>query len=150
MANKKIFILGVNGFIGSSLAWKILKKTDWEIVGMDLGMNKIENCLKNERFGFFKKNILTDKDWIEEQIKACDVVIPLVAIATPTLYVKDPLRVYELDNESNGDLVKKSAKVDQRIIFPTKISTNTTRPSFSAPCRKNAGFTRASNRCSTA
>ena len=86
---------------------------------MDLGMNKIENYLKNERFGFFKKNILTDKDWIEEQIKACDVVIPLVAIATPTLYVKDPLRVYELDYESNVDIVKKCAKYDKRIIVPS-------------------------------
>ena len=66
---QKIFILGVNGFIGSSLAWKILQKTDWEIVGMDLGKNKIGHCLGNPRFSFFEKNILTDRDWIEEQIK---------------------------------------------------------------------------------
>ena len=53
MSAKKIFIMGVNGFIGSSLAWKILNKTDWEIVGMDLSDNKIPNCLKFEKFKFF-------------------------------------------------------------------------------------------------
>ena len=111
--------MGVNGFIGSSLAWKILQKTEWEIVGMDLGTNKIGHCLGNPRFAFFEKNIFTDKDWIEEQIKECDVVVPLVAIATPTLYVKDPLRVYELDYESNIDIVKKCAKYGKRIVFPS-------------------------------
>ncbi len=116
---QKIFILGVNGFIGSSLAWKILQKTDWEIVGMDLGKNKIGHCLGNPRFHFFEKNILTDRDWIEEQIKDCDTIVPLVAIATPTLYVKDPLRVYELDYESNVEIVKLCAKYGKRIIFPS-------------------------------
>ena len=119
MATKKILILGVNGFIGSSLAWKILKRTEWEVVGMDLSSNKIENCLKCDRFKFFKKNILEDKAWIEEAVKNADTVVPLVAIATPSLYVKDPLRVYELDYESNIDIVKLCAKYGKRIIFPS-------------------------------
>lgn len=119
MSAKKIFIMGVNGFIGSSLAWKILNKTDWEIVGMDLSDNKIPNCLKFEKFKFYQKNILTDKEWIEEQIAQCDVVVPLIAIATPRLYVQDPLRIYELDYEANVEIVKLCAKYDKRIVFPS-------------------------------
>ena len=119
MAVKKIFIMGVNGFIGSSLAWKILNKTDWEIVGMDLSTNKISNCLKFEKFNFYQKNILTDKDWIEEQIQACDTIVPLIAIATPRLYVQDPLRIYELDYEANVEIVKLCSKYDKRIVFPS-------------------------------
>ncbi len=111
--------MGVNGFIGSSLAWKILNKTDWEIVGMDLASNKIKNCLDKKNFSFFEKNILTDKDWIEEQIKNCDVVVPLIAIATPKLYVQDPLRIYELDYESNIEIVKMCSKYGKRIVFPS-------------------------------
>ena len=111
--------MGVNGFIGSSLAWKILNKTDWEIVGMDLSDNKIPNCLKFEKFKFHQKNILTDKEWIEEQIAQCDVVVPLIAIATPRLYVQDPLRIYELDYEANVDIVKLCAKYGKRIVFPS-------------------------------
>ena len=111
--------MGVNGFIGSSLAWKILKKTNWTIVGADLASNKIQNCLGRERFEFQKKDIIKDADWVEEQIKACDTVVPLVAIATPALYVKDPLRVYHLDYEANIDIVKKCVKYGKRIVFPS-------------------------------
>ena len=111
--------MGVNGFIGSSLAWKILKKTNWSIVGADLASNKIQNCLGHERFEFQKKDIIKDADWVEEQIKACDTVVPLVAIATPALYVKDPLRVYNLDYEANIDIVKKCVKYGKRIVFPS-------------------------------
>ena len=118
-SSKKILILGVNGFIGSSLAWKILKKTNWTIVGADLASNKIQNCLGRERFEFQKKDIIKDADWVEEQIKACDTVVPLVAIATPALYVKDPLRVYHLDYEANIDIVKKCVKYGKRIAFPS-------------------------------
>ena len=118
-SSKKILILGVNGFIGSSLAWKILKKTNWTIVGADLASNKIQNCLGRERFEFQKKDIIKDADWVEEQIKACDTVVPLVAIATPALYVKDPLRVYHLDYEANIDIVKKCVKYGKRIVFPS-------------------------------
>ena len=103
---KKILILGVNGFIGSSLAWKILNKTDWEVTGVDLGDNKIAHCLGMPNFKFHKKNVLTETEWIEGAVKNCDVVLPLVAIATPAMYVSDPLRVYNLDYESNIAIVK--------------------------------------------
>ncbi len=118
-SSKKILILGVNGFIGSSLAWKILKKTNWTVVGADLASNKIQNCLGRERFEFHKKDIVKDSEWVEGQIAACDTVVPLVAIATPALYVKDPLRVYGLDYEANADIVKKCAKHGKRIVFPS-------------------------------
>ena len=118
-SSKKILILGINGFIGSSLAWKILKKTNWTVVGADLASNKIRNCLGRERFEFHEKDIVKDAEWVEKQIAGCDTVVPLVAIATPALYVKDPLRVYRLDYEANADIVKKCAKHGKRIVFPS-------------------------------
>ena len=78
--SKKILILGVNGFIGSSLAWKILKKTNWTVVGADLASNKIQNCLGRERFEFHKKDIVKDAEWVEGQIAACDTVVAHVGM----------------------------------------------------------------------
>ena len=117
--SKKILILGANGFIGSSLSWAILKHTDWEVYAFDMSDKKLAHCLKNERFHFFEGDVNIHKEWIEYHIKKCDVVIPLIAIATPTLYVQDPIRVFNLDFESNLDIVKKCVKYGRRIIFPS-------------------------------
>ena len=58
-------------------------------------------------------------DWIEQQIKAADVVLPLVAIATPALYVQAPLRVFELDFEANLAVVRLCVKHQKRVVFPS-------------------------------
>lgn len=116
---KKILILGANGFIGSSLALRILTDTNWEVIAADIRDNKLSNCFNYDKFKFFNKNVLEDSEWIESAVKDCDVVLPLVAIATPSTYVKDPLRVYRLDYESNMEIVKLCAKYGKRIVFPS-------------------------------
>ena len=116
---KKILILGVNGFIGHHLAQRILSTTRWQIVGMDLSSNKISALLKNKRFQFHKGDITQQLKWIDRQVRACDVVLPLVAIATPATYVTDPLRVFELDFEANLPIVRACAKHGKRLIFPS-------------------------------
>src|SRR3989344_2518602 len=98
----KVLILGVNGFIGNSLTERILKDTDWEVYGMDMASNKLEGSLGHERFRFVEGDITINREWIEYHVKKCDVVLPLVAIATPATYVQDPLRVFELDFEVYG------------------------------------------------
>ena len=115
----KILILGVNGFIGNSLAAKILTETEWEIFGLDIRNDKLDNCLSHERFHFVEGDIAINKEWIEYHVKKCDVVIPLVAIATPATYVKEPLSVFELDFEENLKVVRLCVKYKRRLIFPS-------------------------------
>ena len=116
---KKILILGVNGFIGHHLSQRILDTTDWEVYGMDMNRERVRPFLDNPRFHFFEGDITINKEWIEYHIKKCDVVLPLVAIATPATYVKDPLRVFELDFEANLPFVRSCVKYRKRIIFPS-------------------------------
>jgi nucleoside-diphosphate-sugar epimerase len=116
---QRVLILGVNGFIGNSLTWHLLNNYDWEVYGMDIGSNKLEHCLDHPRFKFFEGDITINKEWIEYHVRKCDVVVPLVAIATPALYVKDPIRVYELDFEANMEIVRKCVKHKKRLIFPS-------------------------------
>ncbi len=115
----KILILGVNGFIGNALVRRILQNRDWEVFGMDLHSNKLGDSLHHPRFHFLEGDIAINKEWIEYHIKKCDVVLPLVAIATPMAYVKKPLLVFELDFEENLRIVRQCVKYGTRIIFPS-------------------------------
>jgi nucleoside-diphosphate-sugar epimerase len=115
----KILILGVNGFIGNSLTEYILKHKDWEVYGMDMAADKLEACLGHERFHYVEGDITINREYIEYHVKKCDVVIPLVAIATPATYVTDPIRVFELDLEANLDIVRKCVRYRKRVLFPS-------------------------------
>ena len=115
----KVLILGVNGFIGNALTKRILDTTDWEVYGLDMSTDKLEHSIGHSRFHFLEGDITINKEWIEYNIKKCDVVLPLVAIATPVTYVKDPLRVFELDFEENLKIVRQCVKYKKRVVFPS-------------------------------
>ncbi len=115
----KVLILGVNGFIGSHLVGRILRTTSWEAYGLDLGTQKVGEYLTHPRFHFVEGDVSISKEWIEYHVKKCDVVLPLVAIATPAVYVKDPLRVFELDFEENLRIIRQCVKYRKRIVFPS-------------------------------
>ncbi len=116
---KKILILGVNGFIGHHLSKRILATTDWQVYGMDMNTDRIEDVLGSPRFKFFEGDITINREWIEYHVRKCDVILPLVAIATPATYVKAPLRVFELDFEANLPIVRAAVKHGKRLVFPS-------------------------------
>ncbi len=115
----RVLILGVNGFIGNALTERILTTTDWEVYGLDMSYEKIEPFLTNKRFRFLEGDIAINKEWIEYHIKKCDVVLPLVAIATPAAYVQNPLAVFELDFEENLRIIKQCVRYRKRVVFPS-------------------------------
>ena len=47
------------------------------------------------------------------------VILPLVAIATPATYVREPLRVFELDFEANLPIVRACVRHRKRVVFPS-------------------------------
>ncbi len=115
----KILVLGVNGFIGSHLVRRVSQETDWEVYGMDLASDRLGDRMNHPNIHFIEGDISINKEWIEYHVKKCDVCLPLVAIATPASYVKDPLRVFELDFEQNLRIVRQCAKYGTRVIFPS-------------------------------
>jgi nucleoside-diphosphate-sugar epimerase len=116
---KKILILGVNGFIGHHLSKRILASTPWEIYGMDMNTDRIADLMSEQRFHFFEGDITINQEWIAYHIRKCDTVLPLVAIATPATYVKEPLRVFELDFEANLPIVRACVQHRKRLVFPS-------------------------------
>jgi nucleoside-diphosphate-sugar epimerase len=115
----KVLILGVNGFIGHHLTRHIIEQTDWQVYGMDMQSDRVAPWMAHPRFHFFEGDITINKEWIEYHVRKCDVVLPLVAIATPATYVREPLRVFELDFEANLPIVRHCVKYQKRVIFPS-------------------------------
>lgn len=116
---KSVLILGVNGFIGSAISERLLRDGNYEVYGMDLRSNYITDLLKKKDFHFFEGDVQINNEWIEYHVRKCDVVLPLVAIATPIEYTRNPLRVFELDFEENLKIVRYCHKYGKRIIFPS-------------------------------
>lgn len=115
----RVLILGVNGFIGNHLTERLLREDRYDIYGLDIGSDAIERFLDNPHFHFVEGDISIHSEWVEYHIKKCDVVVPLVAIATPIEYTRNPLRVFELDFEENLKIVRDCVKYHKRIIFPS-------------------------------
>jgi len=116
---KRLCILGVNGFIGHHLSNRVLADTEWEVYGMDMSSDRLTDLMENKRFHFFEGDITINREWIEYHIRKCDVILPLVAIATPAMYVREPLKVFELDFEANLPIVRSAVKHGKRILFPS-------------------------------
>jgi len=115
----RVLILGVNGFIGNHLTERLLQDDNFEVFGLDIGSDAISRFLDQPRFHFVEGDISIHSEWIEYHIKKCDVVLPLVAIATPIEYTRNPLRVFELDFEENLKIIRDCVKYKKRIIFPS-------------------------------
>ncbi|HOW55256.1 MAG TPA: bifunctional UDP-4-keto-pentose/UDP-xylose synthase [Syntrophorhabdaceae bacterium] len=115
----RLLVLGVNGFIGNALTERVLKETDWEVYGLDIRNDKLDGCLGHKRFHFVEGDISINREWIEYHVKKCDVIMPLVAIATPMTYVRQPLRVFELDFEENLKVARLCVKYGKRLVFPS-------------------------------
>ncbi|MBL8896859.1 MAG: bifunctional UDP-4-amino-4-deoxy-L-arabinose formyltransferase/UDP-glucuronic acid oxidase ArnA [Planctomycetes bacterium] len=116
---RSVLILGVDGFIGSHLGERLLESGRYEVHGLDLHSDKVGHLLGRPSFHFHEGDISIHREWIEYHVRKCDVILPLVAIATPIEYTRNPLRVFELDFEENLKVVRYCAKYKKRIIFPS-------------------------------
>ena len=116
---KQVLILGVDGFIGNHLSERLLDSGKYEVHGMDLGSTSIQRLRDQSGFHFSEGDISIHREWIEYHVRKCDMVIPLVAIATPIEYTRNPIKVFELDFEENLRVVRYCVKYGKRIIFPS-------------------------------
>ena len=115
----KILILGANGFIGNALVKALLSIGSVAVYGLDLDDDKLEHSIDDPNFSFVKGDINITNEWIEYHVSICDVIVPLVAIATPNVYVKDPLAVFELDFEANLKIIRWAVRYNKRLVFPS-------------------------------
>ncbi|MDA1008119.1 MAG: bifunctional UDP-4-amino-4-deoxy-L-arabinose formyltransferase/UDP-glucuronic acid oxidase ArnA [Planctomycetota bacterium] len=114
-----VLVLGVNGFIGSHLCERLLADGLHEVYGLDLRSDNLGTIASHPDFHFIEGDISINREWIEYHVRKCDVILPLVAIATPMEYVRNPLRVFELDFEENLRVIRDCVKYGKRLLFPS-------------------------------
>lgn len=116
---KRVLILGVNGFIGNALTERLLQDGKYEVHGMDINSDAIARFIGEPGFFFHEGDVSIHNEWIEYHIKKCDIILPLVAIATPIEYTRNPIKVFELDFEENLRIIRHCVKYKKRVIFPS-------------------------------
>ncbi len=115
-----MLILGVNGFIGNALSERLLESGGTRSTAWTCGSIQPRAPARTTRTSTSREgDIAIHREWIEYHVRKCDIVLPLVAIATPIEYTRNPLRVFELDFEENLRVVRYCVKYGKRIIFPS-------------------------------
>lgn len=116
---KTILITGVNGFIGSEITRKLLDSNKYKVIGLDIQNNRISEFIDNKNFEFHDFDLSQDSDFVEKKIKESDIIMPLAAIALPEIYLSNPIKVFEIDFESNIKIIKLCVTYKKRLIFPS-------------------------------
>ncbi len=119
--NKRIFITGGAGFIGTNLSEKLVE--DNKVISYDnLTRNalKYSNLEKHTNFTFIKGDIL-DKNLLFELMKNIDFVIHLAAIAGVSNYSKYPIKTMEVNFMGTKNIleVAKHLKLEKFVNFST-------------------------------
>lgn len=111
----KILILGAGGFIGVNLVERLLHDGVHEVVGVDINAEKIEE-ISYEALHFRRLDISRDEAEVEELVRHSDVVVDLVAIANPSLYVTDPIGVFDLNFTQNLKIVHQCIRHKKKLV----------------------------------
>ncbi len=113
---KTVLIFGANGFIGQHLIRRILNDTDWRVLASDLKRDRLREHRGNPRLELHDGNILNRK-LVRKLVSRADVVLPLAGIATPKIYITNPLLVHEIDFEANLEIVRDCLEKKKRVIW---------------------------------
>ena len=123
----KIFIPGINGFIGTHLAKRIIVETDWLILGMDRQLDRIETTKTQELESTGRIHLVTKDlaslDANDHEIKNCvvdcDIIIPLVGVPTPSIFTHIPIYAYNVNFEAVLRIIRLAVVHQKRLIFPS-------------------------------
>jgi UDP-apiose/xylose synthase len=111
----KITILGAGGFIGSHMVEHLLAQGRHEVHGLDLWSEKLDG-IGGSAFQFHCADVRRESQLVEHLIASSDVVVDLVAYANPSMYVTEPLEVFDLNFLQNLHIAKLCVAHRKRLI----------------------------------
>src|SRR6476469_9617890 len=111
----KITILGAGGFIGSHMVEHLIAQGRYEVVGVDVSDEKLEG-IHSHRFQFHQADVRHSRALVDDLIRRSDVVVDLIAYANPSIYVTEPLEVFDLNFIQNLEIAKMCVAHRKRLI----------------------------------
>ena len=111
----RITIFGAGGFIGSHMVEHLLAQGRYQVRGLDLTAEKLDG-IGGPRFTFHQADIRQEPTLVEELIATSDVVVDLIAYANPSIYVTEPLEVFDLNFMQNLAIAKLCVAHRKRLI----------------------------------
>lgn len=106
----KILLLGGDGFIGYHIAKTL--RFNHSITVFDIANSRCGDILKD--ITFIKDDIRTTN--IESLIQETDLVVDLIAYANPSIYIDQPIEVFELNFIENYKIAQLCSKHGKRLI----------------------------------
>jgi UDP-apiose/xylose synthase len=111
----RITVLGAGGFIGSHMVEHLLAQGRYQIRGLDLTAEKLDG-IGGPKFTFYQADIRQDPELVEDLVATSDVVVDLIAYANPSMYVTEPLEVFDLNFMQNLAIAKLCVTHRKRLI----------------------------------
>lgn len=111
-----LLITGGGGFVGSHVAEAELKNKN-KVVVIDIANDsKVKHLLNNPNFSYIRKSMLLN-NVMEPLIKKIDLIYHFGAIANVQTYVKDPVRVLDVNINSTKLVLSLAKKYNKKVIF---------------------------------
>ncbi len=112
-----ILLLGAGGFIGVNLTERLLRDGVHNVVAIDIEEEKISEILaQTPDLDYRHLDISKDESKVDELVVNADIVVDLVAFANPSLYVEDPVGVFDLNFTQNMKVVKQCIKHKKHLV----------------------------------
>jgi len=119
MNNKKILILGADGFLGSNLVKSLFADKKYEIRAFDLFKDGTSRNLAGfeKKLEIFQGNFLNQSD-LKKALKGIDFVFHYISLTTPGSSMKDPLIDVETNIRGTIILLEECVKAKvKKVIF---------------------------------
>jgi len=116
MSHNKVLLLGAGGFIGANLTERLLADGEFAVTAIDIESEKLESHLGHKKLNFFQYDIRSRNESLERMILDHDLIVDLVAMANPSLYVTNPIDVFDLNFTENLRIVDLCLKHRKRIV----------------------------------
>lgn len=113
---QKILLLGAGGFIGVHLTSRLAKDGIYKVTALDLNDERWSDQVPEDQVNMILFDIRKDSDKLEKMIQDHDIIVDLVAFANPSIYVEDPLGVFELNFTENLKIAELCVKHNKRIV----------------------------------